>query len=200
MDAATWLKISIIGYSLAGVLFVVAIIMFFKMNILAIIGDLSGKTAARKIKEIREHNKGADNKRLQPKAFRLDRESKRLGRTAGLAKMDRTGGLTGKFRKTNSKVEETQLIAAEALSTELLPKGGNDSTVLLGNHEASQSTALLSEGHAPEATVLLSEETEILSYGTTILAATALLENEAEPAFVFKVEKDIEIVHTNEVI
>ncbi|WP_066315518.1 hypothetical protein [Bacillus sp. FJAT-29814] len=188
MDAATWLKISIIGYSLAGVLLVVAIIMFFKMNIRAIIGDLSGKTAARKIKEIREHNKGSDNKRLQPKAFRLDRESKRLGRTGGLGRTGRTG-------KTNPETEEIQLIGTEAKSTELITDGGNDSTVLLANQGASQSTVLLSEH---DATVLLSDETEILSNETSALDATALLENEGVPAF--EVQKDIKIVHTEEVI
>jgi hypothetical protein len=181
MDAATWLTISIIGYSLAGVLLVVAIFMFIKMNIPAIIGDLSGRTAARKIREIREHNKGSDNKRPQPKAFRLDRESKRLGRTGGIGKTGRTG-------KTGPAVEETQLIGPAALSTELLKTEGSEPTVLLSQTDA---------------TVLLSDETETLSDETTLLDATVLLEHEDElshSAFMFEVVKDIKIVHTNEVI
>ena len=56
MDAQTWQIISIVGYSLAGVLFFTAIIMFIKMNVWGIIGDLTGRTAAKQIQAIREQN------------------------------------------------------------------------------------------------------------------------------------------------
>lgn len=75
MGATAWQIISIVGYSLAAVLFIVAVVLFFKMNILAIIGDLSGRTAARQIEEIRERNKMTGSKRHQPDAFNLDRGS-----------------------------------------------------------------------------------------------------------------------------
>ncbi|MGG3564699.1 hypothetical protein ABES03_24185 [Neobacillus rhizosphaerae] len=69
MDATTWQIISIVGYSLAGTLLITAIVLFFKMKVPAIIGDLTGRTAARQIQEIREHR---GNKRHQPNVFDVD--------------------------------------------------------------------------------------------------------------------------------
>ncbi|RHW42727.1 hypothetical protein D1B31_03845 [Neobacillus notoginsengisoli] len=73
MDASTWQIVSIVGYSLAGLLFISAIIMFYKLNIPAIVGDLTGRTAAKQIQEIREQNASTGQKRFQPDAFNLER-------------------------------------------------------------------------------------------------------------------------------
>ncbi|CEG28511.1 hypothetical protein [Bacillus sp. B-jedd] len=73
MEASTWTIVSIVSYSLAGLLFIFAIIMFFKLNIPAIIGDLTGKTAARQIREIREQNANTGKKSFHPDPFNLER-------------------------------------------------------------------------------------------------------------------------------
>ncbi|ALC89401.1 hypothetical protein AM500_06090 [Bacillus sp. FJAT-18017] len=73
MDAYIWQIISIAGYSLAGLMFVAAVFMFFKLNIPAIYGDLSGRTAAKQIREIREQNSNSGRKVFQPDAFNLER-------------------------------------------------------------------------------------------------------------------------------
>lgn len=92
MDANHWLIVSIVGYSLAGVLLIAAAILFIKMNILAIIGDLTGKTAARQIQEIREQNIKTGDKRYRPSAFNMERGfltepmSSRLGRSGKIGK------------------------------------------------------------------------------------------------------------------
>ena len=57
MSAETWLIIGIVGFSLAGAAFLVAVILFFKLKIPAVIGDLSGRTVAREVKAIRESNR-----------------------------------------------------------------------------------------------------------------------------------------------
>ncbi|MBS4212972.1 hypothetical protein [Neobacillus rhizophilus] len=98
MGAAAWQIISIAGYSLAAVLLIVAVFLFFKMNILAIIGDLSGRTAARQIEEIRERNKMTGSKRHQPDAFNLDRGS--LTEPVGVRRL--WTGRTGNTGKTGS--------------------------------------------------------------------------------------------------
>jgi hypothetical protein len=69
MGATTWQIISIVGYSLAGALLITAIVLFFKMKIPAIIGELTGRTAARQIQEIREHR---ENKRQKPMVFDIE--------------------------------------------------------------------------------------------------------------------------------
>ena len=56
MSATTWFIIAIVGFSLSGIFLIAAVILFIKLNIPAVIGDLSGKTVARQIKAIREAN------------------------------------------------------------------------------------------------------------------------------------------------
>ena len=62
MTASTWLIIAIILFTLAGALFIAAVIMFFVMNIPGIIGDLSGRTLAKGIQNIRSANAYANSK------------------------------------------------------------------------------------------------------------------------------------------
>ena len=56
MSAQTWLIIAIVGFTLSAIALVVAVFMYIKMNIPAVIGDLTGKTVAREIKAMREAN------------------------------------------------------------------------------------------------------------------------------------------------
>ena len=62
MSATTWLIIAIVGFSLSGIALVVAIFMFIKMDIPAVIGDLTGKTVAREIQARRDANAASGNK------------------------------------------------------------------------------------------------------------------------------------------
>lgn len=62
MSATTWLIIAVVGFSLAGIALVVAIFIFIKMKIPAVIGDLTGKTVAREIKAMRDVNSSNGNK------------------------------------------------------------------------------------------------------------------------------------------
>ena len=61
MSAQTWSIIAIILFTVAGALFVAAVIMFFVMNIPSIIGDLSGRTLAKGIQNIRNENAYANS-------------------------------------------------------------------------------------------------------------------------------------------
>jgi len=95
MEASTWQTISIVGYSLSAVLFIGAIILFFKLNIRAIIGDLTGRSAAKQIQQIREQNAMSGNKRYTPGAFNLER-----GELTEPVKV-RNGLFSGRFGKTS---------------------------------------------------------------------------------------------------
>ncbi|WP_223592672.1 hypothetical protein [Neobacillus bataviensis] len=189
MDAIAWLRISIVGYSLGGVLLIVSIFMFLKMNIPAIIGDLTGRTAARKIQEIREQNTG--NKRHTPKAFALEQEPKQKGlRTNRL-------GTKGKTGRTGPTKELSRPARMGSLPTEVLPNK-DDETVLLSDQTellSMETEVLLNE------TVLLDQGTELLDE-TTVLDETVVLgvEEEAILAVEFKIVKDLKVIHTNEVI
>lgn len=58
MDVArTWESISVAGFVLAGAFLLVAIILFIKFRIWTLPGELSGRTAARQMEEIRKGNR-----------------------------------------------------------------------------------------------------------------------------------------------
>ncbi|WP_042462815.1 hypothetical protein [Neobacillus dielmonensis] len=180
MDATAWLSVSIIGYSLAGVLFAVTIFLFIKMNIPALIGELTGRTAAKQIQEIREHNHSGSKRPTSP-FDRLSRaRSGRLGRT-GSAKLGtaQPGSLPNEVKP----IPATVLLGGEA--TELLA----ENTELL---QVAATQELVDE------TVLLKESIE----ETTLLNETALLDEAEEqvPEVAFKIVKDIKVTHTSETI
>jgi hypothetical protein len=228
MDATTWLIISIVGYSLAGVLLIVVVFMFFKMNIPAIIGDLNGKTAARQIQEIREKNKLTGNKQHRPSTFNVERGtltapvSSRFGRTGKAGSTQATiseelkylesKGITA--QSSRPTVVENLSIMNEATTVlteeaQVLTGIYSDSTEVLMN----EIEVLINETEVLEkGTEVLMNETEVLDNGTVVLAedigttvlnGTTELESENAKkvlAIEFKIVKDIKITHTNEVI
>lgn len=52
MNAAVYKTISTIGFTMAGVMLVVTVILFFKLNVLKLVGELTGRTALKEIEEI----------------------------------------------------------------------------------------------------------------------------------------------------
>lgn len=220
MDATTWLIISIVGYSLAGVLLIVVIFMFFKMNIPAIIGDLNGKTAARQIQEIREKNKLTGNKQHRPSTFNVERGtltapvSSRFGRTGKAGSTQAT--ISGESKYLESKgitAQSSRPTVVESLQTEVITEQENLSNMNEATSVLIEDTqVLMVEDIYSDSTEVLMNETEALDNGTVVLAedigttvlnGTTELESEkaTEPlAIEFKIVKDIKITHTNEVI
>ncbi|MDE6020258.1 MAG: hypothetical protein K2H01_04560 [Ruminococcus sp.] len=214
MSATAWLIIAIVGFSLAGIAFVATIILFIKMNIPAIIGDLTGKTVAREIKAMRESNASSGDKRFRPSAVNLERgtltekvmstddlkkahASKRLDKTDGLGKSGKFGqrkggttGLSGQNSVVNPVIDEKAAPATEKLSdnvTEVLSDGVTDVPAL--------ATEVLSD-----ATEVLTNGTTVLSGGTTVLNGTDELVEEDSTPVVFKIVRSEIVIHANEVI
>jgi len=52
MNASVYRIISSIGFSMSGVMLVVTVILFFKLNVVKLVGELTGRTAEREIQEI----------------------------------------------------------------------------------------------------------------------------------------------------
>lgn len=61
MSAQAYLIISITGYGMAALLFVIALFLFFHKNVIGIMNDLSGRTAAKQIIEIRKKNSSTES-------------------------------------------------------------------------------------------------------------------------------------------
>jgi hypothetical protein len=191
MDATVWQIISIVGYSLAGLLFLVSIILFIKLNILAIIGDLTGRTATKQIQAIREENSRTGNKRFGPSAFNAERGELTEPITKS-KKLRKSGNTWGIGRRANTE-DETETLP---LGTKVLADGTqvlSDGTQVLANE-----TQILTDG-----TEVLHEGTHVEANCTTVLDITQDLTNEKhhdEKVVDFKVVKDVKITHTNEIL
>lgn len=185
MDLGQILKIiSVISFSLAGILFVAAVFMFIKLNVPAIIGDLSGRTAEKQIKAIRELNSSTGDKRYRPGVINMER-----------------GKLTEKVEKNEVQVKRInpgdtarasqtgiQEVKAVTEKTDIL---GLDGTEVL----AAETEELTNYTEALEAPT-----------GTEVLSVTEELGPKGERAKVkdggtlFEIIEDIVVVHTDEVI
>lgn len=143
MDANIFQTLSIVGFSCMAVFLVIAIILFFVFDIPAVLGELSGKTAAKKVAEIREQNRKPVTKRHTVNGYDA------LLRTQEAEADNRTEPLEQGtvMQKPEGKMPETVPLDPE---TELLTEGA----------------AFAGE------TVLLQEEKEPIE-GTTLLSAAA---------------------------
>jgi hypothetical protein len=177
MDATTWLILSIVGYSLFGVLLIVVIFMFFKLNIPAIIGDLNGKSAARQIQEIREKNKLTGNKQHRPSTFNIERGtltapvSSRFGKTGKAGSTQDT--ISGESKYLESKGITTQSsrpTVVDSLPTEVITEQENLSIMNEATRVLIEDTqVLLVEEVYSDCTEVLMNETEVLEKGTEVL-------------------------------
>jgi hypothetical protein len=187
MDANGWLIVSIVGYSLAGILLVFAAILFIKMNILAIIGDLTGKTAARQIQEIREQNSKTGEKRFRPSAFNAERGfltepmSSRLGRSGKIGKTGQVVAHRSKRLNPSGQMEETESKRLdlgwmmEAAGTER-----GDLKGLMGGVPPSPAKASSPIYNGEEAAAFFTDKYDFSSKATVVLTDEADPQNAAK--------------------
>lgn len=57
MDAGIFQTLSYIAFGIAGVFLIISIILFIKFDVVALIGELSGRTAEKQVQAIREQNR-----------------------------------------------------------------------------------------------------------------------------------------------
>lgn len=199
MSATTWYIIAIVGFSLSGVALIAAVFMFLKMNIPAIIGDLTGRTVAREIKAMRESNASSGDKLHRSSHVNIERgtltekvegdvddksamskahSSKRLDKQIGEPIRSRKLNLQDDIRKETQTTETlsdnaTEVLVDDSNVTEVLQDGaslGSDVTEVLSNN----TTEVLTDTNATE--VLSSNATEILTDGN----ATEVLDDQSE--------------------
>lgn len=175
MSATTWFVIGVVGFSLAAILFVISLFLFIKLNVPAVIGDLTGRTVAREIKAMRDANAASGDKRFRSSKVNLERgmvtekvigraldteeikkahASKRLDKTTGQLKNTGDtgkGGTAGLF--------ETRAGRDESPHTELLASSDDGFT--------TNATEILNQG---ETELLQTDATEVLERcGTEVL-------------------------------
>jgi hypothetical protein len=67
MSIQLYRNVSVICFVLSGLMFILSVVLFFRLNIAKVIGDLTGNTARKEIKNIYEKNTQSSNRRNKPK-------------------------------------------------------------------------------------------------------------------------------------
>lgn len=160
---------------LCGIMFIVSILVFIFLKIPKVISDLTGATARKAIKNIREQNEASGDKGYKVSAFNEAR-----------------GKLTDKISPSGNVIQQHQMqmrgIDTTKIDTQELQvdETANQTTVL----ESYNETSVLDNTGAGETSVL----SEVMSSGeTTVLS-------EATNDSAFTIEYEITFIHTNEII
>ena len=90
MNTMIYQIISWIGFGLAAIFLLIAIILFFSFDIISLHGEVSGKTAAKQMKEIREQNRKEANRRRVPIKNEYPVKEEAVSRTIPAAEDEKT--------------------------------------------------------------------------------------------------------------
>ncbi len=204
MSYDTLRYVFIVCLILACVMLAVAVILFFVLNIPKVIRDLSGITAKRAIKEIREQNELSGDKSHKVSVVNRDRGklTDKISPSGNIIQRSQTQmGLGIETAKIDSTppAPETSVLGSETsvLTPETSVLGAETSVI-------APETSVL--GNGMETSVLSSVQTNVSAGETAVLSENMLPAEEAPvqsaPVQVagFNVEIEITYIHTNEII
>lgn len=146
------------GAALAGLMLLIAVILFFTLRIPAVIGDLTGTTARKAIEDIRNQNAVTGNKTYKSSPVNRQR-----------------GKITDKISPSGNLIQQPQNEFGGAMATEKL-----STTQLSTEAEESFATTLLQSTDANETTILSPVD-------DTIGATTVLVENQVPFEIIYEV-------------
>ncbi len=148
---------------LCGIMFIVSVLVFIFLKIPKVISDLSGATAKKAIKNIREQNEASGDKGYQVSAFNQAR-----------------GKLTDKISPSGNVIEQYRMqmaaVGTTKIETQELPTNG---TTVLDN-QGSGETSVLSETPSAGETTVLSEAVNdtafVIEYDITFIHTDEIIE------------------------
>ena len=171
--------VSIVSFVLAGICFLLAVFFWFRFNIPAVIGDLSGRTARKSIAKLREGNEKSGAKVFRPSATNSNR-----GKLTST--MPQTGGKKSSGLKTEKQEPVVQPLRGDAGVTEVLLE--NQAVAIDGTE-----TALLMEEESATTSLLVDEN----GGETEPMAAQSPRQKKGKQLVMLD---DVVLIHTDEVI
>ncbi len=178
---------------LCGVMLVVSIILFILLNIPKVISDLSGATAKKAIKNIREQNEATGDKGYQVSAL-----NKARGKLTD--KISPSGNIIQQYQSQMTAVGttkiDTQKIPVENSETTVLPQGSETTVLQQGN----ETTVLNGVDFNKTVSIADQAENETLPLDAISSVAAQVPVNNATEPFLFDIEYEITYIHTNEII
>ncbi len=131
------------------IFFVIAVILFFVLNIPKVISDLSGRTARKAIENIRMQNEQSGNKTYQSSSVNLKRGklTDKISQSGRLVPRDATPFGTGVITEKISTMElapmeETAVLSNSAGETDVLAPAAGETEVLAPVEEPAQTFAV----------------------------------------------------------
>lgn len=161
---------------LCGIMFIVSVLVFILLKIPKVISDLTGATARKAIKNIREQNEASGEKVYKVSAFNEAR-----GKLTD--KISPSGNVVQQYRMQMPGIDTSKIDTQELQAEETV-----DQTVVLEQWDA---TSVLGGAEYGETAVL--SGVELVAGETSVLAPTPADQ-------VFRVEFEITYIQTNEVI
>ena len=149
MTVETLQMLSTVAYVLAGVFMLAAIAIFFLLDIRSVIGDVTGATARKAIRDIRAQNEASGNKAYKPSPVNAARGklTVKISPSGRLEpQMAGMGGSPG-----TEKLSTTELTAAAAEATTVLTETAAETTVLQQPEEVGATTVLSEAEREPAA-------------------------------------------------
>lgn len=141
MNAELLQMISVVSYILAVIFLLVAILLFFLLDIRSVIDDLSGKKEKRQIQELRAQNKQTEVNRNGQILYEVAAEKRRV---------------TSDLEQTHKLYQQQ-----DTEQTVLLKENEEATTLLTGNTTAEEQTTLLQA--TEETTLLTVQKTELIN-------------------------------------
>lgn len=129
--------LSLIAFIVAAVLFLIAVALFFLLDIPKLYGDISGRTARKAIEAIREQNRASGNKAYHPSAVNEER-----GRL--------TDRITQSGNLESRQADMSIGVGTEKFSTEMIYSQSNETTILNGEYSAASETTILTNNVVDE--------------------------------------------------
>ena len=214
--------LNLIAYILlgaGGLFLILTILLFIRFNIIAIINDLTGRTARKQIELIRNENIKSGDKKYKPSPLNTKRGklTEHMGEGIVTKTKSKKYSKTGKVSLTseiNTKNDATELLPEEAASeTEVLiepKKQFRETEVLNDSPNNVNGTEILNETVIGGTSVLI----EDAFFGTDVLSSDNKIQNNdnkttlstnntvvlKEDEASFEIVKSIILIHTSEVI
>lgn len=208
MNAQFWLIIEIVGFSLAAILLVASVFVFLKLNVLGVIGDLTGRTVAREIQAMREENAQSGDKLHKSSVVNQNRV--KLTEKVGMLL---NGGSSRELHAASRLTSKEADISTEddSFNRTLFSRGKKTKSLTAANMAVSQNNNA-NTNELPDSIAATSVMNSEIESGTTVLDQTShgedtvvLMDNQIpdeEPVVpvAFQVVRSMEEVHTDEVI
>ena len=153
--------LSLSAYILAGVMLMLAVILFFVLDIRKVLGDVTGATARKAIENIRQSKVNAERGMVTDKISASGRLQQRL---PGFG----TSPATEKF--------DTAQLNPQSNETTLLGAASNETTLLSGGEASSGETTLLSTETAAQQGIANSSAVFTIDVEMKFVGSTELIE------------------------